>query len=213
MFLFSLGFSMQLFTITAMAFDRLIAIVKPLHYHSILTNVHSILLTFLLWILGFAVSAYMPGTVVPLPVCSLAIKYIFCDYPAVVRATCADPNPYFDLISSLSSFLMFGTFSFICLSYLKIVIVVVKMTSKGSKKKVFHTCLSHLLVIICYYGPTFVLIILTRLGVSLSLEERNGLRVGVILGPSLVNPFIYSLRSKEIRNKILSIVLNVDPTE
>ncbi|XP_034166445.1 olfactory receptor-like protein OLF3 [Pangasianodon hypophthalmus] len=213
MYGFGLGFVMEVFTISVMAFDRLIAIIKPLRYHSILTNVHSVILTFLLWILGSAAIAIVPGTVVPLPLCSSTIKYVFCDYAAVVRATCVDPNPYFDLISSFTSFLMFGTFSFICLSYLKIVIVVVKMTSKGSKKKVFHTCLSHLVVIICYYGPTFILAVLTRLGVVLSLEERNGLRAGTILGPSLVNPFIYCFRTKEIKNKILRIVSKVEPTE
>lgn len=213
MYGFGLGFVMEVFTISVMAFDRLIAIVKPLRYNSILTNVRSIILTFLLWILGSTTIAIVTGTVVPLPLCSSTIKYVFCDYAAVVRTTCVDPNPYFDLISSFTFFLMFGTFGFICLSYLKIVIVVVKITSKSSKKKVFHTCLSHLLVIICYYGPTFTLAVLTRLGVVLSNEERNGLRFGSILGPSLVNPFIYCLRTKEIRHKILRIMAKVNPTK
>ncbi|XP_017345852.1 olfactory receptor-like protein OLF3 [Ictalurus punctatus] len=212
MYSFGLGFVMEVFTISVMAFDRLIAIIKPLRYHSILTNVRCVILTFLLWILGSAAITIVPGTAVPLPLCSPIIKYVFCDYAAVIRATCVDPNPYFDLMSSFTFFLLFGTFGFVCLTYLKIVIVVVKMTSKGSRKKVFQTCLSHLLVIICYYGPVFILAVLTRVGVSLSLEERNGLRIGTILGPSLVNPFIYCFRTKEIRNKILRIV-SKEPTE
>ncbi|XP_058269075.1 olfactory receptor 10G4-like [Hemibagrus wyckioides] len=213
MYGFGLSYIIEVFTISVMAFDRLVAIIKPMHYHSILSNDRSVILTFLLWILGSVAIAVVPGTVVPLPLCSSTIKYVFCDYAAVIRTTCVDPNPYFDLMSGFISFLTFGTFSFICITYLNIVIVVVKMTSKSSKKKMFHTCLSHLFVIICFFGPTFIIAVLTRLGVALSLEERNGLKVGTILGPSLVNPFIYCFRTKEIRNKILRIVSKVEPTE
>ena len=130
---------MELFTISVMAFDRLIAIVNPLQYHSILTNFRSVLLTFLLWILGCATMAVVPVTVLPLPLCYSTLKFMFCDYGSVVRATCVDPNPYFDLMLIISSFLLFGTFTFICGSYCWIVGVVVKITSKGGKQKVFHT--------------------------------------------------------------------------
>ncbi|XP_066521952.1 olfactory receptor 6E1-like [Hoplias malabaricus] len=213
MFVFGLSFVMELFTISIMAFDRLIAIVNPLRYHSILTNFRSVLLTFMLWILGAATMAVVPGTVLPLTFCYSTLKYIFCDYAAVVRATCVDPNPYFNLMTVLTFFLLSGTFVFICVSYVKIVIVVVKMTSKSSKKKVFNTCFSHLIVIACYYGPTLVLVVLTRIGLNLSLEERHGLRVGTILGPSLVNPFIYCFRTKEIRSRILRVFSKVGPNE
>ncbi|XP_076833467.1 olfactory receptor-like protein OLF3 [Brachyhypopomus gauderio] len=210
MFAFGLGFVMEMFTISVMAFDRLIAILNPLRYHSILTNFRTVLLTILLWIMGSASMAIVPGTVLPLPLCYSSLKYVFCDYAAVVRLTCVDPNPYFDMISLFSFILMFGTFSFICMSYLRIVIIVVRMTSKGNRKKVFNTCISHLIVIVCYYGPTFVLTGLTRIGLVLTLEERHGMRVGTILGPSLVNPFIYCFSTKEIRNKILRILSKVE---
>ncbi|XP_076833524.1 olfactory receptor-like protein OLF3 [Brachyhypopomus gauderio] len=213
MFAFGLGFVMELFTISVMAFDRLIAILNPLRYHSILTNFRTILLTILLWILGSASMAIVPGTILPLPLCYSTLKFAFCDYAAVVSATCVDPTPYFNMISLCSFILMSGTFSFICMSYLRIVIIVVRMTSKGSRKKVFNTCISHLIVIVCYYGPIFVVIGLTRIGLVLTLEEILGLKIGTILGPSLVNPFIYCFRTKEIRNKILRILSKVQPAE
>uniref|UniRef100_A0A4W4DVT5 G-protein coupled receptors family 1 profile domain-containing protein n=2 Tax=Electrophorus electricus TaxID=8005 RepID=A0A4W4DVT5_ELEEL len=213
MFAFGLGFVMELFTISAMAFDRLIAILNPLRYHSILTNFRSVLLTFLLWIVGSASMAIVPGTVLPLPLCYSSLKFAFCDYAAVVSATCIDPTPYFNLISMCSFILMIGSFSFICMSYLRIVITVVRMNSKGNKKKVFSTCLSHLIVIVCYYGPIFILTGLTRIGLALTMEQIHGLRVGTILGPSLVNPFVYCFRTKEIRSKILRIISKVGPAK
>ncbi|XP_017544905.2 olfactory receptor 6N1-like [Pygocentrus nattereri] len=212
-FAFGLGFVMELFTISAMAFDRLIAIVNPLRYHSILTNYRSVLLTFLLWILGSAAMAVVPGTLLPLPFCYSNLKYVFCDYAAVIRTSCVDPNPYFNSMTILTSFLQFGTFSFICVSYIKIVIVAIKMTSNSSNKKLFSTCFSHLIVVVCYYGPIFILVVVTRMGLNLTQEERNGLRVGTILGPSLVNPFVYCFRTKEIRNKLLRTISRVDPDE
>ncbi|XP_066534978.1 olfactory receptor 11H6-like [Hoplias malabaricus] len=210
MFAFGLGFVMEVYTISIMAFDRLIAIVNPLRYHSILTNFRSVLLTFVLWILGSATMAVLPATVLPLPFCYSTLKFMFCDYGSVVRATCVDPNPYFDLLSILSSFSLFGTFVFICGSYVWIVSAI-KMTSIGSKQKVFNTCFSHLMVVTCYYGPSFVITVLTRVGVVLTLEERHGLRLGAILGPSLVNPFIYCLRTKEIRNRLMRMISKVNP--
>ncbi|XP_036453401.1 olfactory receptor 13-like [Colossoma macropomum] len=211
MFIFHLSAAMEMFAISVMAFDRFIAIGSPLRYHSILTNLRSLLITVTLWIVACTLLAVAPATVIPLPFCQSTLKYVFCDYAAVIRATCVDPNPYFNVLSVVSFFTIFGTFGFICLSYLKILIVVVQMSSMSDKKKVFNTCFSHLIVIICYYAPTFVLIVLTRIGVVLTLEERHGLMVGSLLGPSLVNPFIYCLRTKEIRNKLLRILSKVEP--
>ncbi|XP_030634031.1 olfactory receptor 13-like [Chanos chanos] len=212
MFVFHLGGVMEMFAIAAMAFDRLIAVCSPLRYHVILTNVRTLLVIVLLWFVTSVIVTVMPATVIPLPFCQSSLKYILCDYAALIRATCASPNWYFNMISIITFFLLFGTFGFICLSYFRIVISIFKMSSKNDKKKMFKTCFSHLIVIVCYYCPLFIRIILTRMGVVLTLEERHGLMIGAILGPSLVNPFIYCFRTTEIRNKILRIAPNVEPT-
>ncbi|XP_036453419.1 olfactory receptor 10G4-like [Colossoma macropomum] len=206
MFLFYFCSLMEAFAISVMAFDRFIAISTPLRYHSILTNVRCVLISIVLWLAGSAIMAVLPATVVPLQVCYSTVKYMFCDYASVIRATCVDPEPYFNMLSILTSVLIFGMFSFICLSYIKIVIVVARMTSKSDKKKAFNTCFSHLIVVICFYAPTFIRTVLTRIGVVLTMEERNGLIVGSILGPSLINPFIYCFRTKEIRKKLFKLI-------
>ncbi|XP_072547829.1 olfactory receptor 2AT4-like [Salminus brasiliensis] len=206
MFIFHLSGLMEMLAISIMAFDRFVAISSPLWYHSILTNIRCVLIIIALWLAGSAITAIMPATVVPLQVCYSTVKYMFCDYATVTQATCVDPEPYFNQGSILTSVLCFTTFGFIYLSYLKIIIVVVGMSSRSDKKKAFNTCVSHLIVIICYYAPTFMRIVLTRIGLVLTLAERNGLMIGSILGPSLINPFIYCFRTKEIRNKIFKIV-------
>ncbi|XP_029922279.1 olfactory receptor 11A1-like [Myripristis murdjan] len=201
MFVFHLAGVMEMFALAVMALDRLIAICYPFRYHSLLTNARTCVLAYVLWIVAAAFVAIMPAIVVPLPYCHSRLKYIFCDFAAVVRATCGNPGYIFRLITIITFFLLFFTFGLICLSYLMIIIAV-RSFSKNDKKKTFSTCLSHLIVVTCYYGPVFIRVVLTRAGVVLTLEERHGLMVGAILGPSLVNPFVYCLRTKEIKNKI-----------
>nr|XP_024660831.1 olfactory receptor 2AJ1-like [Maylandia zebra] len=139
-----------------------------------------------------------------LPYCTSRMKYAFCDYAAVIRTTCVDPNYYFNLVSVMMFFLLFFTFSFIGLSYF-VIAFLMKFSSNRDKKKMASTCVSHLIVVTCYYSPLFVLIVFTRVGVVLTLEECQGLLIGTILSPSLVNPVVYCFRTKEIKNKIFKI--------
>ncbi|XP_053095460.1 olfactory receptor 6N1-like [Pangasianodon hypophthalmus] len=213
MFVFHLGAAMEMFAIAVMAFDRFFAIGSPLWYPSVMTNFRCFLITVLLWLVGASVLSILPASLVPLPVCYSTLKYMFCDYAAIIRTTCVDPEPYFNNISVITTCIIIGTFGFICLSYIKIVIVVLKMSIKSDKKKAIHTCLSHVIVIVCFYAPTFIRVVLTRIGVVLSLEERNGLMVGSIIGPSLVNPFVYCFRTEEIRKKLFKIFSKFDTTE
>uniref|UniRef100_A0A3P8N8N3 G-protein coupled receptors family 1 profile domain-containing protein n=1 Tax=Astatotilapia calliptera TaxID=8154 RepID=A0A3P8N8N3_ASTCA len=205
MCVFQLGSTMEMFSLTIMAFDRLIAIIYPLRYHSYLTNTRIMVLTYILWIVASGFVAASPAIVVPLPHCTLRLRYTFCDAAAVLRTTCVDPEKYFNQGASRLFFLLFFTFVFICLSYCGILFFV-KLSSNNDRMKMGSTLVSHLICVICLYCPIFILAILTRFGVVLTLEERQGLLIGTILGPSLVNPFVYCLRTKEIKNKIFKIL-------
>uniref|UniRef100_A0A3Q1IP19 G-protein coupled receptors family 1 profile domain-containing protein n=1 Tax=Anabas testudineus TaxID=64144 RepID=A0A3Q1IP19_ANATE len=208
MFTFHLGQVMETFALSVMALDRLIAVSCPFQYHSYLTNPRIVVLTYILWIVACAFVSFYPASVIPLRHCYSVLKYNFCSYAAVLRATCVDPNYYFNIVATIIFFLSFSTFSFICLSYFGI-IYFVKLSSNNDRMKIGSTCLSHLIVVTCYYVPIFVIALLTRLGVVLTLEERNGLNIGSILIPSLVNPFVYCLRTKEIKNGIINMFTKV----
>ncbi|KAL3991574.1 receptor-type tyrosine-protein phosphatase mu [Sarotherodon galilaeus] len=101
-------------------------------------------------------------------------------------------------------FILFFTFVFICLSYCGILLFV-KLSSNNEKKKMGSTLVSHLICVIVHYCPAFVRMIFTRFGVVLTLEERQGLLIGAVLGPCLVNPFVYCLRTKEMKQKLFKI--------
>ncbi|KAK2846772.1 hypothetical protein Q5P01_009771 [Channa striata] len=208
MFAFHLGEVMEMFVLAVMALDRLLAVGRPFQYHIYLTNKRTLVLTFFLWIVGCGFVAASPATVIPLPHCSTVLKYSFCNFASVIRTTCTDPDYYFNLVAIVMFFLLFFTFCFICLSYIGI-IWFMKLYSSNDKKKMGSTCFSHLISVTCYYFPLFIVIILTRFGLVLTLEARNGLAFGCVLVPSLVNPFVYCLRTKEIKSRIISLFKNI----
>ncbi|XP_034723572.1 olfactory receptor 8H2-like [Etheostoma cragini] len=145
---------------------------------------------------------------VRLPHCDSKLKYTFCEYAALIRTTCIDPNNRFNLVSIVSFCMLFVTFFFICLTYFWIIIFV-KISSNSDKIKMSSTCLSHLIVVSFYYCPLFITIVFTRLGVVLNLETRQGLTIGSIVVHPLLNPLVYCLRTKEIQFKIIRIFKKV----
>uniref|UniRef100_A0AAZ1XPC1 Olfactory receptor n=1 Tax=Oreochromis aureus TaxID=47969 RepID=A0AAZ1XPC1_OREAU len=207
---FTLGILMESFVLAIMALDRFIAIIYPFQYHSYLTNTRVLVLTFVLWFIAWCFVCYMPVTLVSLPHCSSKLKYNFCEFAAIIETTCVNPEKYFNEVATIAFFIFFFTFVFICLSYCGILLYV-KLLSNNEKKKMGSTLVSHLICVIVHYCPAFVRIIFTRFGVVLTLEERQGLIIGAVLGPCLVNPFVYCLRTKEIKQKLFNIFKNIFP--
>uniref|UniRef100_A0A3Q0SYY9 G-protein coupled receptors family 1 profile domain-containing protein n=1 Tax=Amphilophus citrinellus TaxID=61819 RepID=A0A3Q0SYY9_AMPCI len=146
-----MSISTQLFSLTIMAFDRLVAFSFPFQYHSYLTNARTLVVTYILWVVACGIVAVMPVTAAALPYCTSRMKYTFCDYAAVIRTTCVDPNYYFNLVSVIMFFLLFFTFSFICLSYF-VIAFFMKVSSNRDRRKMASTCVSHLIVVTCYYS-------------------------------------------------------------
>lgn len=175
-----------------------------IHYTPQLFKKRILLYTYILWVVACGFVVVLPATVAPLPHCYSSLRYSFCDYAAVVRTTCVDPTYFFNIGSIIYSFLLFLTFIFICLSYC-VLLIFAKLSSSNDKNKIGSTLVSHLICVICHYCPAFVITVLTRLGVIITLEERQGLLIANILGPSVVNPFVYCLSTKEIKNKIYMI--------
>ncbi|XP_035242171.1 olfactory receptor 10G4-like [Anguilla anguilla] len=205
-FLFHLGTTMEPFTIALMAYDRLVAISNPLRYQSILTNARVFSLIAFTWAIGCAVSGTFTGFVGYLPFCRTnVLQYCFCEYASLVRAACVDPAYYFNTASVVFTVVLVGNFFLIVFSYVKIVYEVVKLSSAKDQRKVFNTCSSHLIVVVCFFVPKFLLIVVTRVGLVLTISTRNGLIICSTLGPSLVNPYIYCLKNKDIRGRLQSV--------
>ncbi|XP_048037713.1 olfactory receptor 10G4-like [Megalobrama amblycephala] len=205
MFFYHLGDFTEVMALTLMATDRLIAISLPLRYHSIVTNFGTFLLIFLTWVIGFAILGFLTSVVDNLPYCHPDISHAFCMYPSMVRAACVDAEPYFALSTILSAWMLCGQFPFIMCTYGVLAYSVSKLSNNASRKQMINTCLSHLIVLLSFFAPKLVSYLLTRIGVVLTLTEKNALLIIASVIPPLINPTVYCTRTKEIRKRLIGV--------
>ncbi|XP_076130260.1 olfactory receptor 10G4-like [Alosa pseudoharengus] len=206
MYFYHLGDFSSILTLTWMAVDRMLAISLPLRYNSIFTNRRCIMSIMATWIIGMIALSTTAEAAHSIPYCQPIMKYVFCDYAAMIRAGCVNPGPYFSIPSLVGwwLWLLGGHFTLIFLTYVVIVWTVLRLSDKGSKK-MFSTCISHIIVVSVYYAPKLVSVLLTRVGVTLNLTERNALLIVASTLPPLINPIIYCLTTKELRTRLINL--------
>uniref|UniRef100_A0A8D2AVX0 Olfactory receptor n=1 Tax=Sciurus vulgaris TaxID=55149 RepID=A0A8D2AVX0_SCIVU len=206
-FFFSLG-SAECFFLAVMAFDRYLAICRPLHYPTLMTGRLCNILVFTCWVLGFLWFLIPIIVISQMSFCgSRIIDHFLCDPGPLLTLTCSR-NPVIELTSStLSSLLLFIPFLFIMGSYVLVLKAVLKVPSAAGKRKAFSTCGSHLAVVSLFYGSVMVMY------VSPTSEHEAGMQKIVTLFYSvftpLINPVIYSLRNTDMKcamKKLLGIV-------
>ncbi len=209
MFFYHFGNFTVYMALTLMAIDRLIAIRLPLRYHSIVTNSRTFLLIFLTWLITIALMGVLTSVVDNVPYCQPVIRYVFCDYPSMIRAACVNPEPYFFLPAMINLWWFCGLFPFVMCTYGVLAYSVTKLSNNSSKKQMINTCLSHLIVLLSFYVPKLVSNMLTQIGVVLTLTERNAILIVASLIPPLINPTVYCTRTKEIRKRLAAVFLRI----
>lgn len=199
-FFHSLG-ATECYLLTAMAYDRYLAICNPLRYPSIMTTKMCAQMAAGCWICGFMCPVTEVILVSKLPFCGPnEIEHIFCDFPPLLSLACTDTsiNVLVDFI--INAFIILVTFLFIMTSYVKIIQSILKIRTAEGRQKAFSTCASHLTVVLLFFGC--IIFMYVRLKESYSLEyDRTFAVIYSVLTP-LVNPIIYSLRNKEILKAI-----------
>ncbi|XP_077169600.1 olfactory receptor 10A7-like [Paroedura picta] len=195
-FLLFLGAS-ECFLLAAMAYDRYVAICKPLMYMSIMNEKVCLSLTVLSWFFGNLVSMLQTVWVFTLPFCgSNQINYFFCDIPPLIKLSCVDTSSYEMQLFTATILVILTPFSFIIVSYLLIIYNILKMKTMEGLQKAFSTCSSHLLVVTLYYGSGSLIYLKPK---SIHSQDNNKVwaLMYTVITPML-NPIIYSLRNKEI---------------
>ncbi|XP_015359414.1 olfactory receptor 7G2-like [Marmota marmota marmota] len=191
--------------LTVMAYDRYVAICHPLRY-TVIMNPCLCVLLFLISLLISTVDALLHTLMVlRLSFCTaLEIPHFFCELAQVIKLACSDT-----LINNLLVYLVLGVFGgvFLCgiiLSYVHIVSSVLRMPSSQGKYKAFSTCGSHLSVVSLFYGTGF--------GVYISSEVTDSPRKTAVASvmysvvPQMLNPFIYSLRNRDMKGALRKLI-------
>ncbi|XP_054320490.2 olfactory receptor 7A10 [Pongo pygmaeus] len=195
---FLLFVGMDNFLLTVMAYDRFVAICHPLHYMVIMNPQLCGLLVLASWIMGVLNSMLQSLMVLPLPFCThMEIPHFFCEINQVVHLACSDTFVNDTVMYFAVALLGGGPLTGILYSYSKIVSSIRAISSAQGKYEAFSTCASHLSVVSLFYG--------TCLGVYLSSAATHNSHAGAaasvmytVVTPML-NPFIYSLRNKDIK--------------
>ncbi|XP_077003468.1 olfactory receptor 7A10-like [Tamandua tetradactyla] len=193
------------FLLTMMAYDRYVAICHPLQYMIIMNPRLCGLLLLASWILS-VLNALLHGLMVlQLTFCAeLEIPHFFCELPQVIQHACSDTFLN-DLLMNIASGILGGIpLTGILFSYFKIACSIFRISAHGGKFKAFSTCGSHLSVVSLFYGTAF--------GVYLSSAVTQNTRATAIASvmytviTPMLNPFIYSVRNKDIKHalKIIS---------
>ncbi|XP_006166017.1 olfactory receptor 51G2-like [Tupaia chinensis] len=198
--------------ILAMAFDRYVAISRPLHYSSILTNSVIARIAYAIVVRTLTVQVPLPILLRRLCFChSNLLSHSYCLHPDIIKLSCSNTkvNSIFGLFVVLST--MGLDFLFILLSYVLILKTVLSMASHGSRLKALNTCISHVSAVILFFTPMICLSMLHRFGPRLPSHVYVAMANMHFLIPPVMNPIVYVVKTKQIRDKILKLFIKKRP--
>jgi olfactory receptor len=191
--------------LTAMAYDRYVAICHPLRY-TVIMNPHLCIMLVLLSMFISIVDAVLNGLMVlRLSFCTnLEIPHFFCELDQIIMLACSDTLINNIMVHFLVALLGGSSFLGIILSYTRIVSSILKMPSAGRKYKAFSTCGSHLLVVFLFYGTGFGVYISSPIMETSRKTAVASMMYSVV--PQMMNPFIYSLRNKDMKEALRKLI-------
>ncbi|CAO2581820.1 Olfactory receptor 6C3 [Lemmus lemmus] len=188
-FFISMGVS-EFFLLTAMSYDRYVAICKPLHYTIIMSQKVCALLVLSSWLVGFLM-------IFPLIVdfcASNIIDHFSCDYFPILQLSCSDTRLSEALGLYVASFTLLFTLALVILSYICIISTILRFPSASQRKKAFSTCSSHMIVISISYGSCIFMYGVAVLNTSIA---------------PMLNPFIYTLRNQQVKQAFKDLINKV----
>ncbi|XP_055263920.1 olfactory receptor 5H2-like [Moschus berezovskii] len=204
--LFSFAFSAttECFLLATMAFDRYVAICKPLLYSVIMTNRLCIRLSVLSFVGGLIHSIIHIGFLFRLTFCkSNIIHHFYCDIIPLFKISCTDPSINVLMVFIFSGSIQVFTILTVLISYILVLFTILKNKSIQGIRKAFSTCGAHLLSVSLYYGPLLFRYVHPGSAQTDAQDMMDSLFYTVIT--PLLNPIIYSLRNKKVIDSLKKV--------
>ncbi|KAM9167078.1 olfactory receptor 14C36-like [Mergus octosetaceus] len=205
LFLFAFLVVAEYYLLTVMAYDRYVAICKPLHYGSLLGSRACAQMATAAWGSGFLNAVLHTANTFSLPLCrGNAVDQFFCEIPHILKLSCSDAylREVGALVFSLS--LAFGCFVFIVLSYVQVFRAVLRTPSEQGRHKAFSTCLPHLAVVSLFVSTAMFAYLKPPSISSPSLDLVMAVLYSVV--PPVLNPLIYSMRNQELKEALWKLM-------
>nr|XP_033803077.1 olfactory receptor 5V1-like [Geotrypetes seraphini] len=202
MYLFLVCIDVEINLLTAMAYDRYVAICKPLHYTIIMNKKVCIILAIASWTIAFFNLVPHVTLISQSSFCSSSeINHFFCDITALMTLSCSGTSEIETITYIEGPVAGLTPLILTIISYVYIISAVLKFQSTKGRQKAFSTCSSHLTVVLLFYGTSFGVYL--RLKKVDSIHLNKLLTVVYITAIPLFNPLIYSLRNKELKGALL----------
>uniref|UniRef100_G3VX31 Olfactory receptor n=1 Tax=Sarcophilus harrisii TaxID=9305 RepID=G3VX31_SARHA len=185
----------EMVLLVSMAYDRYVAICKPLHYMTIMNWRTCIGLVTISWAIGFIHSISQVAFTVNLPYCGPNnVDSFFCDLPLVIKLACMDTYILGILMIADSGLLSMSCFLLLMISY-TVILVTVQQRSAESASKALSTCSAHIMVVMLFFGPCIFIYLwpFNRFSVDKVLS------VFYTIFTPLLNPIIYTLRNEDMK--------------
>ncbi|XP_075403709.1 olfactory receptor 5B12-like [Tenrec ecaudatus] len=197
-FFFVTFITVETFLLASMAYDRFIAVCKPLHYTTIMTKNVCTYLVIGPYVCGFVDACIHTGNIFRLSFCrSNVIDHFFCDAPPLLTISCSDRYITELVIFCVVSFNVLSSIAVILISYLFILTTILRMRSSEGRHKAFSTCASHLTTVSIFYGTASFMYLQPRYSYSVGTDKMASLFYAIFV--PMLNPLIYSLRNKEVK--------------
>nr|XP_027785655.1 olfactory receptor 4N5-like [Marmota flaviventris] len=192
----------EMFLLVIMAFDRYIAICRPLHYATVMSPRVCYALLLALWLGAFAHSIVQVALILHLPFCGPnQLDNFFCDVPQVIKLACTDTFVVELLMVSNNGLLTLLCFLGLLASY-AVILCRVKGHSSEGKSKAISTCTTHIIIVFLMFGPA--IFIYTRPFQVFPVDKVVALFHTVIF--PLLNPVIYTLRNQEVKTSMIKLL-------
>ena len=188
----------EFFLLAIMSYDRYVAICKPLHYMTIMNSRVCQRLVLCCWISGLLIILPPLILFLNLKFCdSNIIDYFFCDASPILKISCSDTwlIEQLVIVSAVLTFIL--TLVCVVLSYIYIIKTIVRLPSSQQRKRAFSTCSSHMIVVSITYGSC--IFVYVKPSAKESVAINKGVTVLMTSIAPMLNPFIYTLRNKQVR--------------
>nr|XP_058162294.1 olfactory receptor 8H1-like [Dasypus novemcinctus] len=205
MFFFVFLVGTEFFFLSSMAYDRYVAICNPLHYQVFMSR--RLCYTFITasYMIGFTQSLAIVLCISSLHFCKLHVVYhFFCDTTPVLALSCTDTRGTEIMIIIIAFIDIMGSLITITVSYVSILSNILKINSTSGKRKAFSTCASHLLGVTIFYSTMTFTYLKPKDSYSLGRDQVASVFYTMVI--PMLNPLIYSLRNKEVKNALIRVM-------
>ncbi|XP_049636748.1 olfactory receptor 1038-like [Suncus etruscus] len=187
------------FLLASMAYDRYVAICSPLHYTTLMSKSVCIRLVAVPYIYSFLVALFHTIVTFRLTYCGPnVINHFYCDDLPLLALSCSNTHIKEILIFAFAGFNMICSSSIVLTSYIFIIAAILKIRSNQGRRKVFSTCGSHMMAVTVFYGTLIFMYLQPKSNHSLDTDKMASVFYTVVI--PMLNPLIYSLRNKEVKD-------------